>query len=75
MNLVLLVLSLFGLGSSVIFSALNWLAWRRCVRLNILLERICTEAFLSRHMPIWTSWSEMTGIRFEITPRRPRQAS
>ena len=67
--MIALFLWAFGTSFALTFALLNWLAWRRTLRLNLLLQTLCVDAFVLRHCQIWVPWSEMTGIRFEIHPR------
>lgn len=71
--LISLFLQILALAFCLTFGWVNWRAWRRQVALNALLQEICTQAWMLRHMPIWTAWSDMTGISFRVVPdmRKP----
>lgn len=72
MNLVLPAVLALSISFSVTFTVLNWITWRRQVRLNALLTDICLTAWKLRHVPIWAAWSQMTGVSLEIVPGRKR---
>jgi len=44
--------------------------YRRAVRqfeqLNELLFHMAVTSFMSRHLPLWTAWSRMTGVHFSL---------
>jgi hypothetical protein len=43
-----------------------WLLVRRQLQLEFLLKKICIDAFLNRHLPIWSLWSDAFDQRFRI---------
>ena len=64
--LFLMLVSLAGAALSWILVALILLRLRHCRQLDDLLQLIVTEAYLNRHLPIWTAWSAMSGLHFKI---------
>lgn len=56
----------FSLGLLTVLQVLNWLQYRRWCRLNRLLDELCIDAWMMRHLPIWQAWSRMTGLNFKI---------
>jgi len=62
------IFSAFCASFAFTFSLMNLLIWRRYRRISAVLQEICVQAYLMRHMPIWVAWSEMTGIGFTLVP-------
>jgi len=55
-----------AIGVNLYWAWRFWLATRRHDRLNDTLFMLVCNAFLMRHVPIWTAWSNMTGLHFHV---------
>ncbi len=40
--------------------------YRRFRRLDMLMTKICTDAFMNAHLPIWMPWADTFGFEFKI---------
>jgi hypothetical protein len=66
----------FLLGCNLSLLVLNTRLYRRWRRLDYVLFRLATDAWMMRHLPIWVAWSEMTQVNFKVdlVPREARRS-
>jgi hypothetical protein len=68
------------LGTNVVMLAANALKVRRsrallakCLATDELLSRLCLQAYMTQHTPIWHAWAQSMGnYRVEITASAQR---
>jgi hypothetical protein len=65
-----IILMAFNLGMMTYY----WLLIRRQRQLDFLLRKICIDAFLNRHLPIWSLWSDAFDQSFRIVVQHKDEA-
>lgn len=66
---------LIGLASAnVVLTVRLCRLTRRYAVLNMLMAKLCADAWRHRHLPIWTAWAAGTGYGFRVVADLPHEA-
>jgi hypothetical protein len=62
-------LALFGATVNLALAGYYLLLIRRQYQLNFLLQKLCIDAFLRQHLPIWGPWGDAFDMNLKIDIR------